>query len=174
MVRLCRNDLEFAESLFTLASHKTQADFFVPLGQAVIRAELFSALRVDHVILGLDANCLGSHVLFRLSTNLSTSESPKFAMTSLTIVDVSKSMSNLMQDGIVNLGNVVALCQDRGEVNLFEVEITSSKDSFLTSELEGPVVQTIMVHDVQGVIFGKCCVHVDTVAEELGMSNKNE
>jgi hypothetical protein len=95
-------------------------------------------------------------------------------MASLTMVDVSKSVSNLMQDGIVNLSNVVAFGQDRGEVNLFELEITSSEHALFTSELESPIGQTVLIHEIQGVIFGKCCVHVDTVAEELGMSNKNE
>lgn len=173
-MRLCRNDLEFAKSLFTLASNKAQANFSVPLGQAVIRAKLFSTLRVDHVILGLDAHCLASHVLLRLSTNLHTDVSPDFAVTNLAMFEVSKSVSNLMQDGIVNLSNAVALGQDRGEVNFFELEITSSEHALFTSELESPIGQTIVVHEIQGVIFGKCCVHVGTVAEELRMSNKND
>jgi len=164
-MRLCGNNLEFAKSLFTLASNKAQADFFVPLGQAVIGVELFSTLGVDHVILGLDAHCLASHVPLRLSTNLHADILPRFAVTNLAMFEVSKSVSNLMQDGIVNLGNTVALGQDRGEVNLFELEITSSEHALFTSELESPIGQTIVVHEIQGVIFGKCCVHVDTVAE---------
>ena len=173
-MRLCRNDLEFAKSLFAFASNKAQANFFVPLGQAVIRVELFSTLGVDHVILGLDAHCFASRVLLRLSTNLHTDVSPDFAVTSLAMLEVSKSVSNLMQDGIVNLSNAVALGQDSGEVNFFELEITSSEHALFTSELKSPIGQTILIHEIQGVIFGKCCVHVGTVAEELGISNKND